>query len=65
MKYLYYVVLERLFSHSAINSLGEIYDRVMIYDFAEALERNWVDENGNRDIKTIKAGGFFSCLFSL
>lgn len=48
MKYLYYVVLERIFSDSAINSTGEIYDKAMIYDFAEALDRNWIDEDGNR-----------------
>lgn len=44
----YYVVMRRLFADSAINFMNEIQDQIFIYDFAEALEANWIDENGDR-----------------
>lgn len=44
----YYVVMCRVFANSAINTDGKIHDKIMIFDFAEALERNWIDENGER-----------------
>lgn len=46
--YPYYVVMERIFTDSAINSVGRIHDKVMIFDYAEALALNWIDENGER-----------------
>lgn len=39
MKYLYYVVLRRMFQEE---------DIISIHDFKEAVELNWIGEDGNR-----------------
>lgn len=44
----YYVVMCRVFANSAINMECKIHDKIMIFDFTEAVERNWIDENGQR-----------------
>lgn len=47
-KFAYYVVLRRIMAESSINGSKEVYDAVQIYDFSDAVNANWIDENGNR-----------------